>query len=270
MKVFTRDRENYLDLSAVQIALLCLAAFTGGTIDAIAGGGGLITVPALLAAGLPPHAALGTNKGQSVWGSLAAIVRYSRAGLIDGRTSRITVPMGILGALGGTTLAFLIQPEVLRPVVLVLLVVAAVVIGSGRLRMQGTPSTPRRHLVPWIAGLALLMGAYDGFFGPGTGTFIIAAYVALTHVTLARASAEAKVLNFASNLTALVLFALHGAVFWRVALPMAVAQLAGGWFGAHLTVRRGDRVVRLVAIAVVAGLLVKIVVDMIREGGASS
>lgn len=223
-------------------------------------------MPALLAAGLPPHAALGTNKGQSVWGSMAAIVRYSRAGLIDGRTSRISVPMGVIGALAGTSLALVIRPEVLRPVVLVLLVTAAIVIGSGKLRVEGGSATPRLHLGPWIAGLALLMGAYDGFFGPGTGTFIIAAYVALTHVTLARASAEAKVLNFASNLTALVLFALHGTVFWRVAIPMAVTQLAGGYFGAHLTVRRGDKVVRFAAIAVLTGLLVKIVFDMIREG----
>ena len=222
-------------------------------------------MPALLAAGLPPHAALGTNKGQSVWGSGAAIFRYARAGLIDGRTSRISVPMGVVGALAGTSLALVLRPEVLRPVVLVLLVVAAIVIGSGRLRLVGDSSTPKLHLAPWIGGLALLMGAYDGFFGPGTGTFIIAAYVALTHVSLARASAEAKVLNFASNFTALVLFAFHGAVFWRVALPMAAANLAGGYLGAHLTVRRGDRVVRYVAIAVVAALLVKITFDIIRD-----
>lgn len=222
-------------------------------------------MPALLAAGLPPHAALGTNKGQSVFGSLAAIVRYSHAGLIDGRISRISVPLGILGAVGGTSLALLIRPEVLRPVVLVLLVAAAVVIGSGRIQLTGDPAAPRPHLALWIAGLALVTGAYDGFFGPGTGTFIIAGYVAVAHLTLSRASAEAKVLNFASNLTALVLFALNGAVFWRVALPMAVAQLAGGWFGAHLTVRRGDRVVRIVAIAVVSALLMKIVFDMVRD-----
>ena len=258
------------DLSAVQIALLCLAAFTGGAVDAIAGGGGLITVPALLAVGLPPHAALGTNKGQSVWGSMAAIVRYSRAGLIDGRISRISVPLGILGAVGGTSLALLIRPEVLRPVVLVLLVAAAVVIGSGRIRLGGETSGPRPHLAIWIAGLALVTGAYDGFLGPGTGTFIIAGYVAVANLTLARASAEAKVLNFASNLTALILFALHGAVFWRVALPMAVAQLAGGYTGAHLTVSRGDRVVRIAAIAVVAALVVKIAIDMIREGRPTS
>lgn len=227
-------------------------------------------MPALLAAGLPPHAALGTNKGQSVFGSFAAIVRYARAGLIDGRISRISVPLGILGALGGTSLALVLRPEVLRPVVLVLLVAAAIVIGSGRLRLGGEPAIPRPHLAAWIAGLALVTGAYDGFFGPGTGTFIIAGYVAVTHLTLSRASAEAKVLNFASNLTALVLFALHGAVFWHVALPMAAAQLAGGYTGAHLTVRRGDRVVRIAAIVVVAGLLVKVVIDMVRDAGLSS
>jgi len=259
-----------LDLTTIQIALLCLAAFTGGTIDAIAGGGGLITVPALLAVGLPPHAALGTNKGQSVFGSFAAIVRYTHAGLIDGRISRISVPLGILGSLGGASLALLIRPEVLRPLVLVLLVAAAIVIGSGRVRLTGSTSSPRPHLALWIAGLALVTGAYDGFFGPGTGTFIIAGYVAIAHLALARASAEAKVLNFASNLTALVLFALHGAVFWRIALPMAAAQLAGGYFGAHLTVARGDRVVRVVAIAVVSALLVKIAIDMVRDAGLTS
>ena len=246
-----------MDLSAAQVALLCAAALCGGTVDAISGGGGLITVPALLAVGLPPHLALGTNKGQSTFGSFAAILRYRHAGLIEWRTARISFPLGIVGSLAGAGLALALKPDVLSPIVIVLLLVVAGLIASGRLRPRDGEAPPiGRRVGVIVAAIALVLGAYDGFFGPGTGTFIIAAYAMLIHLPLPRATAEAKVLNFASNFAALAMFARHGEILWGVALPMAAAQLLGGFFGAHLAVRRGDRLIRamvfVVAIAVVA------------------
>ena len=253
-----------MDLSAAQLTLLCGAALVGGTVDAISGGGGLFTVPVLLAVGFPPHLALGTNKGQSTFGSFAATVRYRHAGLIDARNARISFPMAVLGSLAGAALALYLKPDVLRPVVMILLVCVAVLIASGRIRpKEGAVSSRGKTSALLIAAVALALGAYDGFFGPGAGTFIIAALVVLFHLSLARATAEAKVLNFASNFTAMVLFAHGGAVLWKAAVPMAAAQLVGGFLGAHLVVRGGDRIVRGAVFLVAVMVLIWVIRDAV-------
>lgn len=251
------------DPGLAQIALLAAVALVAGTVDAIAGGGGLVTLPTLLAAGLPPHLALGTNKGQSVFGAFAALARFSRSGLVDARRARLTFPLGLVGSLAGAALVLAVPPAVLRPIVLGLLAAAALFIAlrrGGSARLDDAPARPHARLL--AGGAALLIGAYDGFFGPGTGTFLIVAFVALLGDGLAHASASAKVVNFASNLAAMVLFALEGTVIWRIALPMAAAQLAGGWVGAHLAVRRGDALIRKVVVAVALALAAKLAWDM--------
>lgn len=238
-------------------------ALCAGGIDAIAGGGGLLTLPALLATGLPPHLALGTNKGQSVFGSGAALVRFARAGLVDRQRGLVSFPAGLVGSFLGAALVLLVEPEVLRPLVLVLLVAAALFLAfrpQVRERSRGPVAG-----APVLAGLlALGIGAYDGFFGPGTGTFLIVAFVLVLGDAMARASANAKVVNFASNLAAVILFASRGLVIWKVALPMAAAQLAGGWLGAQFAVRGGDKVVRRVVLAVVIALAAKLAADLLR------
>lgn len=249
-------------LSPAVLLTLVVAAFFAGALDAIGGGGGLIMVPALLAAGLPPHLTLGTNKGQAFFGSLSAAVRYARGGLVDGRRARVTFPAAFVGALGGTALVLVIRPEVLRPVVLGLLVVAAILVTVTRPRaVNSTVSGVRGH---WIkaALIALVVGAYDGFFGPGAGTFYIAGFVALLSLPMARASADAKVANFASNIAAVLLFAHRGVILWGIALPLAGGQILGGWVGAHLAIRRGDSFVRAVVLVVVLALVLKVARDL--------
>jgi uncharacterized membrane protein YfcA len=249
---------------ASTIALLALAALGAGLVDAIGGGGGLVTLPALLAAGLPAPLAIGTNKGQSVFGSLAALLRYAHAGLVDRRRARVGFPSGLAGSLAGAALVLFVPPAALRPMVLVLLVVVAVALA---LRPSvPEPHRPRapRHPQALAAVVAFGIGAYDGFFGPGTGAFLIVAFVWLFGARMQEATADAKVVNFASNLAALTVFATRGTVIWRVALPMAAAQLAGGFIGAHLAVKRGDRLVRVVVLAVVLGLVAKVAVDLVR------
>jgi len=272
-----------MHLSAWATAGLVLAALAAGMVDAVAGGSGVIAVPALLAAGLPPHLALGTNKAQGVFGTCASTLRYARAGLLDPRRARVTFPAGLAGSLCGAALVLLVPPTTLRPVVLVLLVGVAVALAlrpAPRNRTSlstATPtSTPTRISAPtWArraprlaaAAVALVLGAYDGFFGPGAGTFLILAFAFLFDLPLQRASADAKPVNFASNLAALALFSARGAVLWEVALPMAAAQFAGGWLGAHLAVRGGDRLVRAVVLLVVLALVSKLAADMLRASG---
>jgi uncharacterized protein len=249
------------DISPIAIALLTLTAFVAGVVDAVAGGGGLIAVPALLAAGLPAHLAVATNKGQSSFGSAAALFRFHRAGMVDGARARIAFPAGFVGSLGGAALLLLVSPAALRPIVIVLLVGAAVFTATrhGPPRVEARISA--RYAPAAVAVIGLVLGAYDGFFGPGTGTFLIVAFASVLGDGLARASAEAKVVNFASNVAALLIFASNGVVVWSVALPMAAAQLAGGTLGAHLAIRRGDVFVRRIVVLVVLAIVAKLARD---------
>jgi hypothetical protein len=246
-----------VDLSFEKIALLAVAAFVAGLVDAIAGGGGLISLPALLAAGLPPHIALGTTKGQATFGTLAALVQYARAGLVDMRRAKWTFPLGFVGSLCGAGLVLLLRPEQLRPLVLVLLLAVAAFLAFRPpiARPEGHP--PPRRAALWAALIAWTCGVYDGFFGPGAGTFLIVALVGLVGLTLTRATADAKVVNWASNLGALIVFASRGVTVWRIALPMALASIAGASLGANVAMKGGDRLVRYVVLAVVAALVVK-------------
>ena len=244
------------------LALLVLAAFLAGVVDAIAGGGGLVTLPALLATGLPPHVAIATNKGQAVFGVLASYLRFRRAGMIDAERARVAFPAGFAGSLAGAALLLHVSPQALKPLVLALLLAVAAFLAF---RRPGPPRRRARPLPPGptAAAVALVIGCYDGFFGPGTGTFLIVAFVALLGDGLAQASASAKVVNLASNLAAFALFAWRGTVLWHLALPMAAGQMSGSWVGAHLAVKRGDAFVRKVVLAVVAALVAKLGRDLL-------
>ncbi len=243
------------------IVALLAVAFLAGLVDAIAGGGGLLTVPALLAIGLPPHVALGTNKGQAVWGSGASLVGYVRAGLIDRKRAPAVFAAGFVGSFGGAALVLLLAPDVLRPVVLVLLVAVAAFLAFRPPLHPAPPRVSPRWEIPVSLVLACIFGGYDGFFGPGTGTFLIIGFVFLLGHGLTRASAEAKVVNFASNLAAFLLFAAQGKVDWAIALPMAGAQLVGGYTGSQIALRGGDRLVRWVVLCVVVALVLKLAHD---------
>lgn len=243
------------------IVLLAFAALVAGTVDAIAGGGGLITLPALLAAHLPPHLALGTNKGQSVWGSGAAMTAFWRAGRVDRRQAVYAFPLAFVGAVAGATLVSAISKDALRPIVIGMLIGAAVLLVVRKpSRDQDAPAARW-----WAAALlALVIGAYDGFFGPGTGTFLIVGFVALCGRSLVHASADAKVVNFASNLASVAIFARHGTILWEVSLPMAVGQLTGGIIGAHFAMKGGARVVRAFVLLTSSALIIKLIVDLVR------
>jgi len=245
----------------IVIALLTVTALLAGTVDAIAGGGGLIMLPALLAAGLPPHLALGTNKGQSVWGSGAALVAFWRAGKVDRGHAWWTFLLGLGGSLGGAQLVLWISPQALRPLVIGMLIGAAVLLIVRKPHRE----LDAEHGRPWIVAiLAAAIGCYDGFFGPGTGTFLIVGFVALCGMSMVRATANAKVVNFASNLAALGAFASAGSVAWRIALPMAAGQLVGGVIGARMAMKGGAKLIRVMVLLVSGALVVKLGYDLIR------
>ncbi len=244
------------------VYLLALAAFAAGFVDAIAGGGGLITLPALLAAGIPPHAALATNKGQATFGAISSAVSYWSKDKVDRKRAPIGFGFGLVGAVMGAVLVLRVPPGPLKPIVLGLLVFAAVVVMWPR--KPPREGFPKKG--PWATfPIALAMGFYDGFFGPGTGSLLIVAFVLVYAEPLVVASGNAKITNLASNLAALAIFALRGAVLWKVALPMAAANALGAATGARVAMSRGDGFVRLVVLIVVAALVAKIGWDLTRD-----
>lgn len=261
------------------LPILCAVALAAGLIDAIAGGGGLLTVPALLVALADPRLALGTNKGQAVFGSGASLLSFVRAGRVDKKRFWPTFLAAGLGSAAGARALLAARPEVLRPIVLVLLLGVAVFFaarGRRRPKAQTKAETPPPPPQPWAVAarrplvtavvIALVIGAYDGFFGPGTGTFLILLYTTVFGDDLTRATANAKVANFASNLAAMVSFALAGRIDWRLALPMAVAQAVGGVLGARAAVKGGEQLIRSVVLLVSLALAARLAYQIIAGG----
>lgn len=231
------------------LGLLFALALIAGMVDAIAGGGGLITVPALLWAGLPPVAALATNKAQGVFGTFAATAGFLRRGAIDLRGSALAVVCTFTGAAIGALTVQWLSTELLARLVPVLLIGFAIYFLLSP-RVSDLRSHRRIGPVPFALLIGFGVGWYDGFFGPGTGTFFAFAYVALLGEGLRGATAHAKLLNFTSNLAALLLFSAGAHIAWDLALAMAAGQLIGGWMGAHLVLRHGTGLIRPVLVIV--------------------
>jgi hypothetical protein len=234
--------------------LLFATGFSAGLVDAIAGGGGIISIPVLLNFGLPPPLALGTNKLQASFGSVAASWRYARRGLVDLRTCRLAITLTLIGALLGAWAVQHIDAQVLGKVIPVLLVaIVLYLVFQPQIGMTDQP--PRLGLGWFYAIFGLGLGFYDGFFGPGTGSFWAIAFVLLLGQNLTRATAHTKVMNATSNLASLALFAAAGLVDLHAGLAMAVGQVTGARLGAGLVVRKGARFVRPAFLAM-AGLTI--------------
>jgi uncharacterized membrane protein YfcA len=241
------------------IALLMVAAFIAGTIDAMAGGGGLITIPALLAAGIPPVVALGTNKLQSACGTAGATFAFWRAGHIDLRRFLRPALASFVGAAGGAALVQMIDPGFLAGLLPVLLIAMA-----GYFLFGPKLSDVDTHVRLAPAGLLLSVagiGLYDGFFGPGTGSFFTLLLVAAAGMGATRAVAHTKLLNLASNVAGLGVLIAGGHVLWTLGLAMAIASVAGGQLGAGMAIRWGGRAIKPLLVVISLALTVKLVSD---------
>ena len=242
------------------ITLLFFAGLSAGFIDAIAGGGGLIAVPALLWAGLPPQMALGTNKMQSTWGTLMAVRKYAKAGLVSWEQVRLTMGITFVSAMLGAWVVMLISNEVLKKIVpWMLLGIAVYVLLSPGLGRTAAKSRLRLGVFACLAGS--VFGFYDGFFGPGTGTFWTLACISLLGLELTRATAFTKVVNLASNLASLIIFVVGGRVNYEIAAVMIAGQLIGGRLGAGMAIRHGAPFIRIIFIAVVLAMVAKLLWD---------
>ncbi len=253
------------DFSLPLILALSGVAFLAGLVDAIAGGGGLLQMPALLAVGLPPHVALGTNKGASVFGAVASFRKFWSAGLIEKAWLPLLLAGGFFGSLLGAQAQLYVDSNSLKPLVLALLCVAAIAIALLKPSQNNRPASTAANGLAKATAVSVALGAYDGFFGPGTGTFLIVIFSSVFHFSLARASGNAKAVNLASNLAAVGLFSLRGTIVWKVSLPMAIGQIAGATLGARLAVKKGAPLIRAILLLVVFALVMKIGSDLWRS-----
>jgi uncharacterized membrane protein YfcA len=241
------------------LMLLALGAvgLLAGFVDAIAGGGGMITVPALLAAGVPPVAALATNKMQSVVGTTIAAVTYWRRGFVSLTALLPALALTCAGSVVGALVVRQLDVGLLEIAVPVALIgVALYVLFAPHL--SDADRTARLPLGPFLPLMGAAIGFYDGVFGPGTGSFFTIGFVLLFGFGLIRASGNTKLLNLASNAAALVIFIIGGDVVWPVAAVMAVGQVAGGYLGARTGIRYGTRIIRPLVVVVAIAMALKL------------
>lgn len=234
-------------------------AFLAGFIDAVAGGGGTITLPTLQLMGLPPAQVVATNKLLAIFGSGSATVQYARAGHIERALVLRLIPLALLGSGLGAYLVQFIRPETFRVLVAgVILLVGALVLANKRFGLTDTyPGLTARVLAITLPG-ALAIGLYDGFLGPGTGTFLMLLF-ALVGFNLVRSSGNARAINFATNLGAFFTFLVGGHMVWWIGLPMGLANALGAYAGARAAMLRGSAFVKWVygvIVLLVAGRLI--------------
>lgn len=244
--------------------ILAPAAFFAGMVDAVVGGGGLIQIPVLLSQF--PQTAIptlfGTNKLSSIAGTGAALWRYARRVRIPWAIVLPATAAALLGAWGGAALVAWLPRETMRPLVVVLMIVVAIYTFAKKdfgQRMTRAVTDGDRWKAALFGGV---IGLYDGFFGPGTGSFLIFGFIRLFGMDFVQGSASAKVINFATNLSAIAFFASNGPILWQIGLVMAVANLAGSYLGTHLALKHGAGFIRKAFLGVVIVLIVKQLADL--------
>ena len=245
--------------------VVCPLVFLGGLIDAVAGGGGLITLPAYLLAGLPAHLASGTNKCGNAFGTFLSTGRFLKQGDVHLPSAVAGAAGALIGAWIGTRLNLIVPEQILYYIMLAVVPVMAVFLVLKRDFGQEDRSHElgRLQLMAMALGIGLVIGGYDGFFGPGAGTFLILAFTGLCRFDLLAASGNTKVANSASNLASLVTFALAGKVMWSVGVPAALCGIAGNYIGSGLALKGGVKVIRPMFFVVLGLLLARLVYGLI-------
>lgn len=251
-----------MQLTLAMVVIVCVGVFLASFMDAIAGGGGIISLPTYLLAGLPMHMALGTNKLSASLGSLASAGRYIKNGYVNWSLAVPAALLAMLGSMVGTRLQLMIPEQYLQSLLLLVLPVAAIVVLRRHSFPEQTGQMNRARRTAIVLIASLLLGAYDGFYGPGTGTFLLLVYTGLAKIDIRTASGNVKLVNLASGIGSLVTALLCGKVFWQLGLIATAASFAGHYAGAGMTIKNGAKIVRPVVIVALALLAVKVVWDL--------
>lgn len=248
------------------VALVCFGVFCASFMDAIAGGGGIISLPTYLLAGLPMHLALGTNKLSSCIGTVASTLRYIKNGYVNWSLGIPSIALALVGASLGTRLHLAIDEQYLKWILLIVLPIVAVIL----FRKKDLPEEWKpmniwaRRAIIW--GASLLFGTYDGFYGPGTGTFLLLSFCYLAKIDVRTASGNVKLVNLASNIGALATSLFAGKVLIPLGLISAVFATAGQYLGAGLALKNGSKIVRPVILVVLVLLAVKVILELFGIG----
>lgn len=249
-----------MEFSIQTFLIVCPLVFLAGMVDAIGGGGGLISLPAYLIAGLPPHAAVATNKMSSPCGTALATFRFARNHLINVRLAVPAVIAAVAGSFIGSHISLLVPAKVMTYILIVILPVSAFLVLNKKLfNDNGTDEITldkRTYLTAAIS--AFVVGCYDGFYGPGTGTFLIIAFTIFARLSIKTANAQAKVINLTTNVTSLIVFLANGQVVIPVGLAAAACNMLGGYIGAGLVMKNGSRIVKPSILFVLALLVLKL------------
>ena len=247
----------------IQFLIVCPMVFLAGFVDAIAGGGGLISLPAYLLAGIPMHQAIATNKLSSATGTTISTIRYCRNTKVDWSIAGPAIVLSLIGSSIGAKLTMMMPESVLKVVLLVVLPVTAVFVFRKNAlveKQSGSVSHRRMLLITWIAALAI--GCYDGFYGPGTGTFLLLVMVGLAKMDRMQAAANTKLINLASNISALVAFLIGGKVVLTLGLAASVFSIAGHYTGSSMVMKNGTKIVKPIILVVLVLLFLKVIFDL--------
>lgn len=244
-----------------QYLIVCPLVFLAGLIDSIAGGGGLISLPAYLAAGIPPHLAIGTNKLGSALGTVVSTARFAKNGYIKIKLSIFAAICAVIGSVIGAHLSLLASEKILKGMLLVILPIVAfyTLKKKDRIEPLKTENQSEKKMLAVSMGAALVIGGYDGFYGPGTGTFLLLLLTGLAKMDVRSASGTTKVINLSSNIAALVTFLINGTVMIPLGVAAGIFCIAGHYIGSGLVVKNGMKIVRPVILVVLVCLFVKII-----------
>lgn len=246
------------------LIFLCVAGFCAAFVDSIAGGGGIISMPAFLLAGLPPHLALGTNKFSSSCASFTSSVKFAQSGKVDFKLIKFLAPFTFVGAILGVNAVLKINTKYLNTIVLVLLLLVSIYslfsknIGTED-NFQGLS---KKNIFLGII-LALSLGFYDGFFGPGTGSFLIFGLIGIFSFDFTRAGGNSKFLNFVSNIASLGMFALRGQIDYKVGIPVALFMIIGARLGTKVALNKGAKLIKPIFVTMSLAVATKMLYGMI-------
>lgn len=249
-----------MTLTPITFLIVCPLVFLAGLVDAIGGGGGIISLPAYMFAGLPTHMAIATNKLSSACGTSVATAKFIKNKQVNFLLSIPTVICAFIGSFIGAGLSLSVDEKVLKYLLLPVLVLAAAVVLNKKLFSDENACediTKRVYIVASIA--AFVIGMYDGFYGPGTGTFLIIAMTTLGKLNTRKSNAQAKVINLTTNLTSLAVFIMGGQVLWKLGIAAAACNMLGGYIGSSLVISKGEKIIRPVIICVLLLLAIKVI-----------
>ena len=251
----------------VRYLIVCPLVFLGGYVDAIAGGGGLISLPAYLIAGLPAHYAIGTNKISSAMGTTLTTWKFWRQGYIRLKLGAVCAVCALAGSTCGANLALLVSDRVFRLLLLVILPLTAFyVFRSKTLDTAGRDPLSPGPTLALAAGCAFVIGVYDGFYGPGTGTFLLLLLTGLAHMDLNTAAGTTKVINLATNVAALVTYLVNGKVIPLLGLTAGLFGIAGNWLGARSFTKNGSKIVKPLIGVVLTVFFIRTVWELVSGG----